>query len=531
MDSPPAPAPRVVIRVLSLVVGVSALIWIGILVIGDLSFSIGGLDVSLTTAPRPFLVAAILAPLLPRLDPAVRDRLSRFVDGWRARSPDRMLGALTGLAFMYFVVLKIRQHQALETNAFDLALYHQALVSTLAGEALHIPLLGRSLFADHVVPVLYLLLPVYAIAPDPVTLLVVQAGIVAISAVPLYAALNRIQLDRHLSVVLCAVYLGQRSLHQGLAYDFHPEMALPGLVFSLYAAALRASWPGVVAPLVLALGVKEDVPLYLVGFGVFLAVDPRTRRFGLATVVASLGWALAAFGWWLPAAQAGGEAPPLLVERWSNWGATYGEVLVGVLTSPVRVVGSLATPSVVELLGDLVFLPVLAPVVLVAVPPILLNTLPDHPIQNQLALYYAAPALPFLVIAAAIGLERLRRRFTGKPLLLYAFAVAALARVQPMEMPRPTESDRVVLEVVAALEPGPRYAIQASLIPHAPDGLDVGVFPWGLESADVAVVDREGRPWPLSEEVLREHAEGLRVTPGVRGDPGRWADPGGRANA
>ena len=50
-------------------------------------------------------------------------------------------------------------HFSLATNAYDLSVFDYALWSSLRGEIGFVPFLGHSIFSEHFMPILFLLLP------------------------------------------------------------------------------------------------------------------------------------------------------------------------------------------------------------------------------------------------------------------------------------------------------------------------------------------------------------------------------------
>ena len=79
-------------------------------------------------------------------------------------------------AFAVFVsVQTIRQHRALETRAFDLGVFESVLWNTVHGRFFWSPLVLERHLGQHSSFILLTILPIYAAAPRPETLLAVQA--------------------------------------------------------------------------------------------------------------------------------------------------------------------------------------------------------------------------------------------------------------------------------------------------------------------------------------------------------------------
>jgi len=99
------------------------------------------------------------------------------------------------LVYVYFIVFleyTILKHDAFRSYAWDLGIFNQSLWTTLKEGRFFYHTLelflnqSGSFFAVHFSPVLFLMLPIYALYPKPETLLTLQTIILALGAFPLY---------------------------------------------------------------------------------------------------------------------------------------------------------------------------------------------------------------------------------------------------------------------------------------------------------------------------------------------------------
>lgn len=189
-----------------------------------------------------------------------------------------VVGALVAAVYVLFAVV---QWRALESPSWDLAIFTQlaqayahleAPVVTIKGE-------GFNLLGDHFHPILVLLGPVYALFPSGLSLLVVQAVLLGVSAVPVTAVAREL-LGGGRGTALGLAYGLSWGLQGAVAAQFHEiAFAVPLLAFAA-AAFLRGRWRACAvwaAPLVL---VKEDLGLTVVALGAVLVW--RGRRTGSA---------------------------------------------------------------------------------------------------------------------------------------------------------------------------------------------------------------------------------------------------------
>ena len=87
-------------------------------------------------------------------------------------------------------------------------------------------------------------------------------------------------------------------------------------------------------------------------------------------------------------------------------------MLWGFLSQPVFVVGRILAGehilTLLQLFAPLAFLPLLGlPALLPAVPTLIYNFLAEWPSQTVIYQHYMVPVIPFVLIAAVIGLHRL----------------------------------------------------------------------------------------------------------------------------
>lgn len=178
---------------------------------------------------------------------------------------------VSAVAAAVYVTFAVTQWRLLEVPSWDLGIFTQlaqayarleAPVVTIKGE-------GFNLLGDHFHPLLALLGPVYRLFPSGLTLLMVQAVLLALSAVPLTAVAREL-LGPWRGTALGVAYAFSWGLQGAVAAQFHEiALAVPLLALSL-AAFLRGRWWSCAlwaAPLVL---VKEDLGLTVAALGLVL---------------------------------------------------------------------------------------------------------------------------------------------------------------------------------------------------------------------------------------------------------------------
>lgn len=160
------------------------------------------------------------------------------------------------------------------------------------------------------------------------------------------------------------------------------------------------------AIVLLALGCKEDMALYIASYGVLLMVSPQTRTRGIATLVLSLAWVALAVNVVIPWSRTVDGVPPeytFIVDRYGD--APIGDSLQRLfrfdlprrLLSLTLIVGWICWLRPKWLL-------VAAPAVLVTV------AARDETLQSGLVGHYLFPILPFVFLAALDGAAYLQSK-------------------------------------------------------------------------------------------------------------------------
>ncbi len=249
--------------------------------------------------PLALMVAtAVLGVVLERTLGLVAEEAPRLVALAARRS--RLVDALAGASILAYCLtttfLSIRLHEKGLTSNFDLGLFENLLYNALHGRQGFA--LGDAYFGVHFEPILYAVLPVYALVPRTETLLAVQSFALGGAAVPLYLTARRYLGPSLPAFVIVFAFLTHPSLHGPNFYDFHFLALSP--FFVGWAAYFFVSRSNKLLALSVfgALLCREDVALAvaLVALGLFaLRIRPKVTG---ALLVASLGWFLGVkFGW------------------------------------------------------------------------------------------------------------------------------------------------------------------------------------------------------------------------------------------
>lgn len=393
--------------------------------------------------------------------------------------------------------LAVQRYLAMRTE-FDLAVYSHVIWTTTQGRPFFNSLVDgtTNYLSHHFAPLLLIYVPIYAVWPDPRALLIAQTAILASGALPLYGfARGRIGVGLGLAVVLA--YFASPLLPYVAFADFHEIAPALPLLIAAGAALLNRRPRATVIFLALALLTKEEVAVIALGFGLYAMLIQRRWRFGLALSAGSILWGLLVFGVLMPLFSGSlGEGGDFgFLWRYRALGGTPGEIAHTLITRPLDVARSLATPErgvyLWQILAPLAFLPLLGqPAFLLALPPLAYLLLSDYSFQYSIRYHYATPLIPFLFLATVVALQYLRRWDRRVATVAAAGMLAASLTTSWLWSPLPggggyqpaefavTEEARAARALAATVPPEARVAADSYLQPWLANRWRIGSLDW-----------------------------------------------------
>ncbi|MCA1553279.1 MAG: DUF2079 domain-containing protein, partial [Chloroflexi bacterium] len=410
-----------------------------------------------------------------------------------------VLVLLVSLYVALFTFLAVAQHEAHHTSVFDLGVYDQAIWSTAHGRILAYspePDYGDNFLATHLQPILILLAPLYLVWDDVRALFLAQTLALALGVLPLYALALRKTHSPFTALVVSAAYLLLPAVEAANLFDFHPETFAPVLCISLFLMldvlldrqhARRRWWIALWVCVLLTLAIKEDMALIVAMLGVYVAVVRRAPRLGMTLIAVAAAWFVVGVYGVMPLFHRGQLSP--FLSYYATLGTTPQSIVWNALTNPALTSSLLFTPvnsaALLAFMLPLAFLPLLdLPTFLIALPALLLDGLSDNPLMHLMEdKHYAAPIIPFALLAVVGALARLRQRaprlrlspdallrVATIVLLASTLAYHVLRGYTPLSrlfhVPDVTAHDLLVQAVEAHIPSGASLAAQDRLYPH-----------------------------------------------------------------
>ena len=411
--------------------------------------------------------------------------------------------------FSFFTIMK---HYSFRTYAWDLGIFNQSFWTTVHDGKLfyNTPELlinpSGSFFGIHFSPVLFLVLPFYAIFSTPETLLVIQSFVLALGTIPLYKLVMHTVKYRTAGLVFASVYLLYPALQGINWFDFHVQSFLPLFFLSAMYFLEKQNWKGYFIFIFLSLICEEHAAMIVLFIGLFVIVRYRNhlasvlrmRNLGDTIFLVSVITPISAILWYVMTLQVRSTFFPVnsaflstfkASSNWSILGVTDPIMIpLQIILHPGNALFALSYDFLLKigylliLFGPLAFRPFLrAKYLLPTLPWFFLSFFSNYIAYYMLFNQYTAYVVAFIFVAAVYSIrdnELPSLRKMKKPLLaillcgLIAFVfVSPLSPVVAMLYSdsglRPvTQHERLLYEVLEYVPPSASIITHNNLFPQ-----------------------------------------------------------------
>ncbi|MBZ4319021.1 DUF2079 domain-containing protein [Streptomyces huiliensis] len=389
---------------------------------------------------------------------------------------------MAGALFVLYTALSVTRHRRMLTLSWDIGIFEQAIRTYAHFQAPVADLKGPgvNILGDHFSPITALVAPLYRLFPTPVTLLVVQAALFALSAVPV-VRLAAGKLGRARGLAIGIAYGFSWGIQRAVDFDFHEiAFAMPLLAFSLEAVVGRRWRAALWWALPLAL-VKEDLGVTVAAIGAaILLLERRDRRHGpdgvpRDTSATTVGGILVVYG-----LAASALALGVAIPAFNNSGSyDYWNKIDGGSTAAIPPLTAVRTLLWI-LLPTTGLLALRSPVALVALPTIAWRFVSHDDHYWGTDWHYNAVLMPVVLIALTDALATAHhspRAWLRRYARQLPAAVAGAALAFSASLPLYTLTEPATYEIPASVKATER------LLARIPDGATV-------EASDVAAISR-----------------------------------------
>jgi uncharacterized membrane protein len=407
---------------------------------------------------------------------------------------------VSSLSFAAYTLYGCLQWRRMSVPSWDLGIFTQLLRDYAGLQAPIVPIKGAgfNLLGDHFHPLLVVLAPFYAVFPSGLTLLVLQAALVAVSAF-VVTRLGVEKLGRTIGLAIGFAYAVSWGVDNAVAAQFHEiALALPLLALSL-AALVRKRWLASAlwaAPLVF---VKEDLGLTVLVIGVVLFLR-GARQLGAALCAWGVFWFAATTLFILPLLNIHGT--------WDYGGSSnVGNSLAHLGDTFASLVTTQKFETIILLTLATAALAFRSPISLAVLPTLAWRFLSDNTAYWGPDWHYSAVLMP-IVFVALIDALLLARRSRRSWLRVYgriavpitvAFALVMLPQQPLAELVRPESYQPPPAAAVAAMAKIPDNAIVSSDLTYLAYLANRDTLYWlgnsGNPVPDYLILDRNSGSW------------------------------------
>lgn len=313
------------------------------------------------------------------------------------------------LIFIYvgaFVKISLCRYANFNYNDWDLAAYNQTFHGLLNGN-FFISLIGVHFLQNHVeITPAFLITPIYALFPHPVTLLVMQSLMLGLAAIPLFLITRKL-LSEAWGLAFVIIYLIYPAVGYTNLNEFHPESFLPLIQFFLLYFFIKNDFKKFAILNFLCLLSKENMSLILIMLGIYALIKKKEKKWFALPFLSGFVYLLFYGLFILPNLA---QAKSISSSLYAHLGATPAQIFRTVISHPIETLKFMALQDKLEylfnLFGPLSFLSFLNPAILLAaLPNFLQHLLSLRETETALYYYYPSEMLAFIFVSAVFGLK------------------------------------------------------------------------------------------------------------------------------
>lgn len=334
------------------------------------------------------------------------------ITGYLVKLKDRqLLFILFFYIFSMFSLMGIARHMSLGTMAWDMGIFEQAFWNTLHGDLFFSSIRGNfSLMGEHFEPVLFLILPFYALKPSVEALIVIQAIFLGLSVYALYLIAKEKLSSRFLIFSVILSFVLSKGLRGVGLSDFHPESLILLFSFLTFYFLIKKNNLMFILSCILLLSCKETTVFIILGFGLYSLFFLKRRACGGALIITAVSAWLIETKMVLPYLnQFSGSY--VYFER-MPFGKTYAENFNYIIGNFGHFVSFVFAPGKIDYLlrltGSICFLPFFAPsLYIVNFMPLVTILLASDKLSGYYSLtsHYTGAVIPFVYISAIYGVS------------------------------------------------------------------------------------------------------------------------------
>ncbi|MDD5436424.1 MAG: DUF2079 domain-containing protein, partial [Candidatus Omnitrophica bacterium] len=354
---------------------------------------------------------------------------------------DKLIWVLIGAYVILFSCLSALKYYSFNYYDWDLASDVAILWNSVHGRLLYYPFLQQNIFGAHLCPVIFFIIPIYAVFQHPMTVLFLQSLFLGLAAYPLYL-FARSQLNKVLALGIGLAYLLYPSVGFINLFESHFEVYEIFFLFFALFYFEKENFKKFLLFLLLALTCKENVSMVVFMFGIYALVRRRPWIWVMVPSLLGLFWFFISVKMVIPyfARDAALYQEGFIFSAYyQHLGTSILEMLKTIILHPVTVLKFALTPGKVLYIFSLfiptAFIGLASPAVLLMTLPIFMqNLLSSAFTHSQITYQYVALLIPFIFASAVFALKKFSRHAKALLLLLILTTIAAGIRLEAPQL-------------------------------------------------------------------------------------------------
>ena len=309
---------------------------------------------------------------------------------------------------LYFSFYGISRHQAFLSEYYDMGIMDQTVYNTSKGRILQMtdPAGFQSInrLVIHGDVILALLAPLYWIYSGPETLIILQVLIVALGSIFVYLLTKEILGSNKIGLLLAFLYLMYPPLQWSVIFDFHAVTLSTTFLLALFYFWKKEKYLFSAIFFLLTIFSKEQVAVTITLMAIYFILSKRgDRRFNFAVFGLSIFWLLAVFFWLIPYFRQGQH---FALVRYKYIGASLSSIMI--------IIQKLFSTNSLDyfwlILSPLSLLPIFSPVILLALPDLVINLLSSNTNMQSVIYHYTAVNTPILFLSLIYSLQFIQEK-------------------------------------------------------------------------------------------------------------------------
>ena len=331
-----------------------------------------------------------------------------------------------------FSILSLKKYDIFAYNVFDLAIFNQVFWNTLHGNWFDMTVNINIYLADHFTPIIFLLIPFYAIYPKAESLLILQNIFLALSTWPIWLVTKYISKDKIMALIVALLWLFNPFVHNTNLYEFHLLPIAIFFIFWVFYFYQKNNFKLFLLFFILALLVREDISIVLFSFSILAFFDKRKLTWKLTPIILSAIYFVLAIKI-ISFFNTDDAYKFLIYYRWLG-GNDILSILWNWLIHPLQFLGHILSfkniINIIALFLPLLFLPLLKPKYLwLTLLPFLQFILSSSGFSNLVIFsHYVLLFLPAIFISLIFALDKIKKRqnFWGSKFIYNNLKISSL---------------------------------------------------------------------------------------------------------